>query len=156
MWGHTIPFSVWFPNDFASVEQASRIAKCAYSSTFHLILIQYLFFYCSNHMILIRLSDGNGMPTDFEMTFRCNYQYLTFVVTWCREIRQNIVLCDCTLRLKCSYQILKKVCYNNSSTFLKNLKHNNNVWLLEKTLSKTNYSRTCLERPYLLPDIKKV
>lgn len=77
-----------------------------------------------------------------------------------RKIRQNTVSCECTLRLKCSYKILKKVCYNNSSRFLKTLKNIIIIMFVydycKKTLSKTNYSRTCLERSYLLPGIKKV
>jgi hypothetical protein len=61
----TKQFSVRFPDDSASVAQASWMAICShFPFDFDTI---FNFFYGFHYTIVITFSDGNKTPTDFEI-----------------------------------------------------------------------------------------
>lgn len=60
--------------------QVSQMTQGSHSPTFHSIFeMIFNFFYHSHDMILIRLSNGNRMPTDFDTMLRFNFRHSTFV-----------------------------------------------------------------------------
>ena len=79
-YGHTIQFSIQFPNDSASEGQVSQMDKSDFPMGYDTI---FNFFYRSYHMIFIRLSQGNSMPTDLRTTFRFNFRHSTFMFKRC-------------------------------------------------------------------------
>jgi len=93
-------FSARLPNDSAFAAKASQTTKCSHSQNFYMMFIHFFnFFHRSHNTVLIRLTDGNIMQTDFETMCRFNFFVTTIWLSSKEKIGFKIVLCDSTWRL---------------------------------------------------------